>query len=121
MSEKLNLLAETAASIALMNILCTNGHEEFLTYLNKTEKGHPDSNVEVELKVNGKTVSWEKAMAEMMEIRKIEVDRRVAKKLDDIANLEGIRLMLHDIDRVKYTLRDKIESFVGEKIDWSEE
>lgn len=120
MKEKLDLIAETIASIALMNIL-SNKDKTFETFVNKTPDGCWDRNVEVELLVNGKSVSWEKAMADMMKIRKEEVDRLVGNRLASILSGDGIKQVVDALDSMKWTLRQKVEEIVGERIEWPED
>lgn len=121
MKEKLDLVAETTASIALMNILSSKGFKEVENYANKLPEGGLDRNAEVELFVNGKSVSWEKAMADMMKIRKEEVDRIVGNRLASILFGEGIKQVVDVLDDMKWTLRQKVEEIVGEKIEWPED
>lgn len=122
---KLNLLAETTPSIALMNILChkDNGESSQMceNFIKKLPDGSWDKSVEVELLVNGKPVSWEGAMLEMMEIRKEEVDRLVGNRVANILSCEGIKQTVDQIDNIKWELRNKIEQLAGEKIEWPEE
>lgn len=125
MNETLDLLAETAPSIALMNILChkDNGKSSQMCerFIQKKPDGSWDNNVKVELFVNGKPVSWENAMLDMMKIRKEEVDRIVGNRLSNILSCEGIKQTVDQINNIQWTLRQKIEELAGEKIEWPED
>ncbi len=120
MKEKHDLVAETTASIAL-NILCQKGHKEIDYYVGNLPNGALNRHVEVELLVNGKSVSWEKAMADMMKIRKEEVDRLVGNRLANILSGEGIKQVVDVLDSMKWTLRQKVEEIIGENIEWPED
>lgn len=124
MKETLDLVAETTPSIALMNILChkdNGGTKMFEKFIDKLPNGGWDRNAEVELLVNGKSVSWENAMLDMMKIRKEEVDRIVGGRLANILSCEGIKDTISQLDNIKWQLRDKIEQLAGEKIEWPED
>lgn len=125
MNETLDLLAETTPSRALMNILChkDNGKSSQMCerFIQKKPDGSWDNNVKVELFVNGKPVSWENAMLDMMKIRKEEVDRIVGNRLSNILSCEGIKQTVDQIKDIQWTLRQKIEELAGEKIEWPED
>lgn len=121
MKETHDLVANNTSSIALLNILCSEGHKAVDKYVNRLPDGKPDKNVEVELWVNGKPVSWQKAMAGMLEIRKQEVDRLVGNRLANILSCDGIKQTVDQINNIKWELRNKIEQLAGEKIEWPEE
>lgn len=121
MKEKHDLVAETTASIALMNILCQKGHKEIDYYVDNLPNGALNKHVEVELLVNGKSVSWKKAMADMMKIRKEEVDRLVGNRLASILSSDGLKETISKLDDMKWQLRRNVEEIIGEKIEWPED
>lgn len=125
MKETHDIVAETTPAIALMNILShkDNGKAQTMAdkFFPKLPNGGWSREASVELFVNGKPVSWEGAMREMMEIRKEEVDRLVGARVSNILGCEGIRQTVDQINNIQWTLRQKIEELAGEKIEWPEE
>lgn len=115
MSELTNMCENTNAGIAILKILCAKENKEVMDSLPMIP------NVEVEITVNGKPVSWKKTVAELMDIRQQELNQKVAAKLDSIISLDGVRNLLYDLETIKYSLREKIEKLAGEKIEWTED
>lgn len=116
-----DLIADNTPSIALLNILCSEGYKEVERYTNLLPNGRPDKNVEVELLVNGKPVSWQKAMIEMMQIRRHELDKAVGNRLTNILSCDGIKQTVAEINNIQWQLRQNIEKLAGEKIEWPED
>lgn len=120
-----DITADTTPAIALMNILCHKDNGDVHTmadrFFSKLPNGGYDRDAKVELFVNGKPVSWENAMLDMMKIRKEEVDRIVGARVSNILSCEGIKQTIDDIDSIKWTLRQKVEELAREKIDWPED
>lgn len=118
-----NPTAHTTPGIYLINVMTreTQGKRDILEHF----KIDPDPSkrsdlVEVELKINGVSVDFEKSVNEMWERLSSRFDENVLEKAKELVSGSRLDKLSDILNRVEWELKDEVEKLFNVKIDLEE-